>query len=455
MAQAAAAASERAVCVHARVLEKREAWGTAALAGPTVIRTWLYLRVRVRVRVADRPRDAAMSLRARTLFVVAAAASALNPTNLYLNLCAGDGDSAAAFQTWTRSAQQLRVNGSSPAFCLDSPSKSEGALLRTAQCGSGPYEGWDVSPTAVASTSVAGLCVSADAPSPGAVINGTPVVFGACADADTAFALAPATGRITHSPSGLCVDYGSQLRGPPFCSTAPQSAWPFCDPAAPLDARAADIVGRLSLDDKIRATVSASPVLTSVGLPAYQWWSEATHGIGGPGVTHNATLPGATNTALPITTSCSFNRTLWRATGNAIAREGRAYANNGLSGLTFWTPVINIVRDPRWGRNLESAGEDPFLSGQYAAEFIQGFEHATETPYPLQGSTCCKHFIAVRGRAQHARDNHSCAPRRQRLRPTACAQTAVALFALTDCARPSPHRRRPPRRTSWRAGMDP
>jgi hypothetical protein len=106
------------------------------------------------------------------------------------------------------------------------------------------------------------------------------------------------------------------------------------------------------------------PFLPSVGMAPYQWcvqleggqqltlvptilssliplasrWSEATHGISGPGVHHTAALPGALNTALPITTSCSFNRTMWKATGNAIAREGRAYSNVGLSGLTFWTP---------------------------------------------------------------------------------------------------------------------
>ena len=68
--------------------------------------------------------------------------------------------------------------------------------------------------------------------------------------------------------------------------------------------------------------------------------------------------------------------------------------NSNLAGSTFWTPVINIVRDPRWGRNIESAGEDPFTSGQYAINFITGFEHANETPYPLQASTCCKHFVA-------------------------------------------------------------
>ena len=86
---------------------------------------------------------------------------------------------------------------------------------------------------------------------------------------------------------------------------------------------------------------------------------------------HSPAYPGASNTALPITTSCSFNRTMWKATGNVIGREGRAYINAGLAGSTFWTPVINIVRDPRWGRNIESAGEDPFLTGQYAANWVR------------------------------------------------------------------------------------
>jgi hypothetical protein len=75
-------------------------------------------------------------------------------------------------------------------------------------------------------------------------------------------------------------------------------------------------------------TAAKEELLASIDAPPNQWWSEATHGISGPGVSHDAALPGATNTALPITTSCSFNRTLWHATGNAIAREGRAYVGH-------------------------------------------------------------------------------------------------------------------------------
>ena len=143
--------------------------------------------------------------------------------------------------------------------------------------------------------------------------------------------------------TALVLSSASLAAGQSYCSQLPQSGWPICDTTLGLDERAADIVSRMSLADKISATVSSTPALPSVNLGQYQWWSEATHGISGPGVHHNGSLPGATNTALPITTSCSFNRSLWHATGNAIAREGRAYSNAGLAtGLTFWTPVMCV-----------------------------------------------------------------------------------------------------------------
>jgi hypothetical protein len=84
----------------------------------------------------------------------------------------------------------------------------------------------------------------------------------------------------------------------------------------------------------------------------------------------NATYPGATNTALPITTSCSFNRSMWKATGNLIGREGRAFMNAGLSGSTFWTPVINIVRDPRWVSQMICGGVLVMKSDHETLKFV-------------------------------------------------------------------------------------
>ena len=223
-----------------------------------------------------------------------------------------------------------------------------------------------------------------------------------------------------------------------WCQSGEQKSWPICDPTAAIDARAADIVSRLTTDDKINALVTNNYFANSLDLPPYNWWSEATHGISR--VNNSNPTPFASNTALPITTSCSFNRSLWHATGNQIGREARAFGNVAHAYNTFWTcvdsmiagrrqrgvdrgrgrpiarpsaqhhtdplptpatdpqrPVINIVRDPRWGRNIESAGEDPFVSGAYARDFVIGFEHASETGdsgYPLQASACCKHFVA-------------------------------------------------------------
>ena len=177
-----------------------------------------------------------------------------------------------------------------------------------------------------------------------------------------------------------------------FCADAIRSAWTICDVSASLDARANDIVTRLTLTDKFNLTLMGPVNISLPGLDAFTWWSEATHGVDNAWGTH-ANIP-ATNFPLPITTSCAFNRSLWGATGNQIGREARAQQNNGRNGNTFWAPVINIVRETRWGRNCECAGEDPFASGAYARAFVTGFQTAKEAPYPMQASATCKHFVA-------------------------------------------------------------
>lgn len=155
----------------------------------------------------------------------------------------------------------------------------------------------------------------------------------------------------------------------------------FCDVTKGIDERAADIVTRLSIAEKIDALGTATGPLPSVGLPAYNWWSEATHGISHVRDGPNSSTPEETNFALPITTAGSFNRTMWAATGHAIGVEARAFMNAGNAYSTYWAPVINVrvflqqlaprqrtnansdhdvllvpdlqlVRDPRWGRNM-------------------------------------------------------------------------------------------------------
>jgi|EP01043_Picozoa_sp_COSAG02_P002502 beta-D-xylosidase 4 len=137
------------------------------------------------------------------------------------------------------------------------------------------------------------------------------------------------------------------------------SQLPFCDTTLGLDERAADIVQRLSLTERITALGSQDAGFPSVGLLPYDWWSEATHGISHVRDGPNSSTPFESNFALPITTAAAFNRSLWAATGRAIGTEARAFMNAGNAYSTFWAPVVNLVRDPRWGRNLCASAVQP------------------------------------------------------------------------------------------------
>ncbi|CAE8728305.1 unnamed protein product, partial [Polarella glacialis] len=172
------------------------------------------------------------------------------------------------------------------------------------------------------------------------------------------------------------------------CLSGQFASMPFCDVTLPLDARVADAVGRLTLSEKISALNTGGGPLPSLGMPPYNWWSEATAGVGSSPDTQT------THFAYPITTGMSFNRTLWKVTGAQIGREARALMNTGHAFSTFWTPVVNLAREPRWGRNIETPGEDPYLTSEYAEQFVQGIQEAPEDPSHLQASACCKHYVA-------------------------------------------------------------
>ena len=129
-----------------------------------------------------------------------------------------------------------------------------------------------------------------------------------------------------------------------FCSDAMRAAWKICDASAALDDRAADIVARLSLTDKINLTLMGPVNVSLPGLDAYTWWSEATHGVDAAWDSPMSSRIPATNFPLPISTSCAYNVSLWMRVGNQIGREARAMQNNGRNGNTYWAPVLNIVR---------------------------------------------------------------------------------------------------------------
>ena len=318
--------------------------------------------------------------------------------SLILRACA-----PVPFQQWSVNATAVYTFAPPHAMCMNIASffnsTAPFATVATWPCSGLPNQQFNVSANAIASLQTPPTCLAVDGGPPYYV--GSAVTNNMCNATDPLQefvwkGMGGGAGAILHPPSGLCIDCGSSPPPPKlhFCEILDHASWTICNSLAPLGARAADIVGRLSVEDKILATSTAMPGLWSVAMPAYEWWAEATHGVGGPGVQYNSMLPGAVNTALPITTSCAFNRTLWLETGNMIGREARAFYNANQSGSSFWAPVVNLARDPRWGRILECPGEDPLTTSEYAVHFVKGFQTAKESPFSvLQASACCKHFL--------------------------------------------------------------
>ncbi|KAL8232626.1 hypothetical protein R6Q57_002404 [Mikania cordata] len=192
---------------------------------------------------------------------------------------------------------------------------------------------------------------------------------------------------------------------PPFAcdsSNPATKSYPFCKLTSPISTRVKDLVSRLTLDEKISQLVNTAPVIPRLGIPAYEWWSEALHGVSntGFGIFFNSTIKSATSFPQVILTAASFDARLWYQIGQAIGLEARAVYNQGqANGMTFWAPNINVFRDPRWGRGQETPGEDPLVSGKYAISYVRGvqgdtFEGGGIKDGQLQASACCKHFTA-------------------------------------------------------------
>ncbi|XVF32874.1 hypothetical protein REPUB_Repub17cG0120500 [Reevesia pubescens] len=169
---------------------------------------------------------------------------------------------------------------------------------------------------------------------------------------------------------------------------------PFCKVSMPISARVNDLLGRLTLQEKIRLLVNNAAAVPRLGIKGYEWWSEALHGISnvGPGTKFGGAFPGATSFPQVITTAASFNATLWEAIGRVVSDEARAMYNGGAAGLTFWSPNVNVLRDPRWGRGQETPGEDPVVVGTYAASYVKGLQGNNGDR--LKVAACCKHFTA-------------------------------------------------------------
>ncbi|MQL96769.1 hypothetical protein Taro_029446 [Colocasia esculenta] len=197
---------------------------------------------------------------------------------------------------------------------------------------------------------------------------------------------------------------GSVVAQPPYACARSNPAtryYGFCNSRLSIEQRAQDVVSRLTLQEKISQLGNTAAGVPRLGIPPYQWWSESLHGVSnsGPGVSFNGVLRSATSFPQVILTAASFNPRLWYLIGQAIGTEARAVYNVGeAKGLTFWSPNINIFRDPRWGRGQETPGEDPMTTSKYAVAYVRGLQGDTyqggSLGTGLKASACCKHFTA-------------------------------------------------------------
>lgn len=147
--------------------------------------------------------------------------------------------------------------------------------------------------------------------------------------------------------------------------------------------RLSDLIGLMTVDEKIKQLTNQSDSITRLGLPKYNYWSEALHGV---------VASGATSFPQAVAMGSTWDPDLIYRVGTAISDEARALNATSGNGLTYWSPTINIARDPRWGRNEESYSEDPYLLSRMAVAFVQGMQG--NDPYYLKTVSTPKHFMA-------------------------------------------------------------
>jgi beta-glucosidase len=178
------------------------------------------------------------------------------------------------------------------------------------------------------------------------------------------------------------------------------AAIPAGDPARAIDERVRDLVGRMTLAEKVGQMMNEAPAIPRLGIPAYDWWSEGLHGVGRAGI--------ATVFPQAIGLAATWDEPFLRRVATAISDEARAkhhdFVRRGkrgrYQGLTYFSPNVNLYRDPRWGRGQETYGEDPYLTGRLGVAFIegmQGMQEGAPPPKYLKLVATAKHFAVHSG----------------------------------------------------------
>lgn len=181
------------------------------------------------------------------------------------------------------------------------------------------------------------------------------------------------------------------------CTWYPLCASDVCNTSLGISERVAALLKSMTLQEKVNNLIDSAAGSVRLGLQAYEWWSEALHGVGNaPAVgfrgVNGTDFSYATSFPMPILMAAAFDDALIRKVGEAIGKEARAFGNYGFAGFDFWTPNINPFRDPRWGRGAETPGEDPFHAQSYVANLVPGLQGANSTDKQIIAT--CKHFAA-------------------------------------------------------------
>jgi beta-glucosidase len=195
------------------------------------------------------------------------------------------------------------------------------------------------------------------------------------------------------------------LLSPSGCAKRGAGKPVYLDTDAPLDRRVDDLVARMTLEEKVSQMMNEAPAVERLGIPAYNWWGEALHGVARAGL--------ATVFPQAIGLAAAWDTELLGRVATAISDEARAkhheFARRGrrglYQGLTFWSPNINLFRDPRWGRGMETYGEDPYLTGRLGVSFIRGLQG--NDPKYLKVVATPKHYAVHSGPEP---DRHSFEP---------------------------------------------
>jgi len=199
-----------------------------------------------------------------------------------------------------------------------------------------------------------------------------------------------------------------------FCAS-PSSVHAADDLQAQMSRKARELIGQMTVEEKIGQLLNSAPAVERLQIPAYNWWNEALHGVARSGR--------ATVFPQPIALASSFDTAMIRRVADAISDEGRAkynvaqkMGNRGqYAGLTYWSPNVNIFRDPRWGRGMETYGEDPYLAGRIGVAFVKGLQG--NHPFYLKAAACAKHY-AVHSGPEALRHIFDVAPSRKDLYET-------------------------------------